>query len=111
VPLDFDPSQLELPVLLIPSGGLYGLENSALSRARLAAYVNGGGVVIALAQQHGADFGALPGGLGGYGWSEDNSCFDASLYLTTYHPLLSPFDRSTLTAGVDGFFTDLPAGA
>jgi len=112
VDIDFTPSALDVPVLFVPSGGLYGLESAASIRARLEAFAADGGVIISLAQQHGYEFTSLPGGqLDGYGWAEDNSCFDASLYVSEYHPLLSGFSSPTLTAGVDGFFSDLPDGA
>jgi RHS repeat-associated protein len=112
VDINFVPTSLELPVLFIPSGGVFGLEGVPGIRARLEAYTTQGGMIIALAQQHGYEFSSLPGGqLGGYGWSEDNSCFDASLYLSQYHPALTGFDEGTLTAGVDGFFGELPSGA
>ncbi len=120
VMLDFDPDVLDLPVLLIPSGGLYGLDGSPSVRARLEAYAAAGGVILALAQQRGAEFGTLPQPigssgsaepLGGYGWTEDNSCFESSLYISQYHPLVAGFDRAVLSAGVDGFFTQVPGSA
>ncbi|MFQ5420697.1 MAG: RHS repeat domain-containing protein, partial [Anaerolineae bacterium] len=112
VDIDFSPTALDLPVLFIPSGGLNGLDSAPSVRARLEAFAAKGGVIIALAQQRGYEFTSLPGGqLNGYGWAEDNSCFDASLYVSEYQPFLSGFSQSTLTAGVDGFFTDLPDAA
>lgn len=110
---DFDPvaTAAQYPVLLIPSGGLYGLEGSAAFRARLEEYARRGGTIIAFAQQHGYEYGALPGGaVGGYGWTEDNSCFAASLYLSQWHPILSGIPRATLDAHVDGYFTSVPTG-
>ncbi|MGB9775993.1 MAG: CARDB domain-containing protein, partial [Anaerolineae bacterium] len=96
-------------------------------RARLEEYARRGGVIVALAQQHGYEYAALPGasplpGLGegpglalsaaegvrAYGWSEDNSCFRASLYLSQWHPILSGIPRATLDAHVDGYFTSVP---
>ncbi|MBN1643116.1 MAG: hypothetical protein JXA09_17920 [Anaerolineae bacterium] len=105
-----------LPVLVIPSGGLYGLSGSSSFRARLAGYVARGGTILSYAQQHGTHFTALPapaGGdrLGGYGWREDNSCFSTSLYLSNYHPVVSGLTKPTLDAHVDGYFSTLPAGA
>jgi len=114
VSVNFEPAATvrQYPVLLIPSGGLYGLENSASFRARLEEYARRGGVIVAFAQQHGYEYGALPGGeVGGYGWSEDISCFDASLYTSDYHPALSGFDRDTLTVHVDGYFDSWPDDA
>jgi hypothetical protein len=126
---DFDPiaTAAQYPVLVIPSGGLYGLEESASFRARLEEYARQGGTILAFAQQHGYEYQALPGAssppsqggagggseggrLGAYGWSEDVSCFDASLVMETWHPILSGFDRATLSAHVDGYFTSVPSG-
>jgi hypothetical protein len=47
-------------LLIIPSGGLYGLENSAFLKASLDEYVKNGGTLVILAQQHGYEFSILP---------------------------------------------------
>ncbi|MEJ5312454.1 MAG: hypothetical protein WHX52_22035 [Anaerolineae bacterium] len=115
VSIYFDPvvTAQQLPVLLIPSGGLYGLENDAAFRARLEEYARLGGVIVAFAQQHGYEYAALPGGLpspagggglSGYGWNEDISCFQSALRMETWHPILAGFSRDTLTVHVDGYF-------
>jgi len=96
------------PVLLIPSGGLYGLEGSASFRARLETYVRNGGIVLVSTQQKGYEFSALPGGLGGYGWTEDQSCFDSSAYFPQYHQAIPSFDRQYLNVLVDGYFSTYP---
>jgi len=100
---DFDPVAIAqtYPVLLIPSGGLYGLENDAVFRARLEEYARQGGTIVAFAQQHGYEYAALPGGeVNGYGWNEDISCFQAALRMESWHPLLAGFNRDTLTVHV-----------
>ncbi|MFN2189396.1 MAG: RHS repeat-associated core domain-containing protein, partial [Candidatus Promineifilaceae bacterium] len=117
VDTNFNPELVEtVPVLVIPSGGLYGIETSGSFRARLAAYVEAGGTIVSFAQQQGIQFSALPvpasgDTLGGYGWREDSSCFRTSLYLSNYHQMLSGFSKPTLDAHVDGYFTSLPDGA
>ncbi|MGB9715960.1 MAG: hypothetical protein ACPL1G_06100 [Thermodesulfovibrionales bacterium] len=78
--LDFDPSILkDHPVMIVPSGGLYGLENSEILRAKFAEYVKNGGILIVFAQQHGYEFSILPvpqeidgtyKTVKGYGWTE-----------------------------------------
>jgi len=107
--VDFSPVVASLyPVLLIPSGGLYGLEGSASFRARLEAYVAQGGVILVSAQQRGYEFSALPGGLGGYGWTEDQSCFSAAAYFPQYHQAISSFNYQYISGLVDGYFTTYP---
>ncbi|MGD9318124.1 MAG: MG2 domain-containing protein, partial [Anaerolineae bacterium] len=116
VGLTFSPELARrLPVLVIPSGGLNGLENLDSFKAQLEAYVEQGGTIISFAQQQGADFGILPapaGGerLGGYGWREDNSCFETAFYISNYHPVVSGFAVPTLDVHVDGYFATVPGG-
>ncbi len=109
-PKDFSPSIVEKhPVLVIPSGGLYGLDSSQRFKAKLEKYVLEGGTVIVFSQQHGYEFQALPGGnLTGYGWAEDQSCFAKAVYIDTYHPILSGQDSVTLDVNIDGYFTSWP---
>ena len=119
---DFDPvATLErFPALIIPSGGLYGTDMSVALRARLEAYARLGGAIIAFDQQLGVDYAALPsppgggvggGGLGGYGWTQDMSCFINGFALATSHPILSGFDKARLNLHGDGYFTSWPASA
>ncbi|MCL4266513.1 MAG: VWA domain-containing protein [Anaerolineae bacterium] len=107
---DFSPDIVEeYPLLVIPTGGLYGLENSAFFRATLEEYANRGGTIIVFDQQHGDDYGVLPGGgLEGYGWAEDNSCTLSSLYIRNYDQIVSGFNDAILNSNVDGYFTSLP---
>ncbi|GAB4160576.1 MAG: hypothetical protein Fur0021_32740 [Candidatus Promineifilaceae bacterium] len=111
VDTDFSPDIVtEYPVLVIPSGGLYGLENSEFFRARLEEYASRGGTILVFDQQRGDDYSVLPGGgLNGYGWSQDNSCSLSSLYIRNYDQVLSGFSDAILNSNVDGYFTDLPA--
>ncbi len=109
---NFSPSDLkENPILIIPSGGLYGLEKSELFKAKLAEYVKNGGTVVCLAQQHGYEFKALPGSenLSAYGWREDQSCQTKAVFIDTYHQLLSGLGSSSVSnVSVDGYFTSWP---
>lgn len=116
---DFDPQIVkDHPVMLVPSGGFYGLENSAIVKASLEEYVKNGGTLVVLSQQHGADWGLLPAPIDpitglkksvtGYGYQEDQSCQFNSVYIDTYHPMLSVFSTSTANIGVDGYFTSYP---
>ncbi|MBN1314336.1 MAG: hypothetical protein JXA42_02670, partial [Anaerolineales bacterium] len=112
VEFDFSPAMVDdYPVLVIPSGGLYGIDSSTLFRVRLRDYADNGGTIVVFDQQHGYEYRALPGSrVDGYGWVEDNSCFNASLYISEYHQVLSGFKRSSLTSKIDGYFTTYPEG-
>ncbi|MEW6068596.1 MAG: hypothetical protein AB1610_09950 [Nitrospirota bacterium] len=60
-PVDFSPSIVsETPLLIIPSGGLYSLENSEFFKTALVEYVNNGGAILVFAQQHGYEYSVLP---------------------------------------------------
>jgi hypothetical protein len=114
VDMGFDPVETvrDYPVLLIPSGGLYGLDSAPSFQARLETYARAGGIIIAFDQQHGYEYGALPGGqVSGYGWHEDISCSGASLMMETWHPMLSGLNRAAVYAHVDGFFDSWPSEA
>lgn len=110
---DFDPSMAkDHPVLVIPSGGLIGLDTSPTFKSKLEQYVTNGGTLIVFSQQHGYEYSVLPGGeISGYGWIEDQSCHAASVYINTYHVVLSGQDSVVLDAVVDGYFTRWPKNA
>lgn len=109
VELDVTNEQLRnYPLLIIPSGGLQGLSDSKSFKDKLETYLNNGGIILSFAQQKGYEYGALPGGLEGYGWLEDQSCQFNSVYLDTYHPILASIQKVTPSVNVDGYFTNLP---
>ncbi|MCL4304151.1 MAG: PKD domain-containing protein [Anaerolineae bacterium] len=112
IEFDFDPvvTAAQYPVLVIPSGGLFGLENSTFLRVRLEEYTRQGGTIIVLAQQHGYEYHLLPGGeVNGAGWQEDTACLSAPLDLAAHHPALSGFDHSRFSASARGYFISAPA--
>ncbi len=47
--------------------------------------------------------------VGGYGWTEDQSCQYASSYIDTWHQMLSGQSKFTPNINVDGYFTDYPS--
>ncbi|MBN2075813.1 MAG: conjugal transfer protein TraF, partial [Dehalococcoidales bacterium] len=99
-------------VLIIPSGGLSGLEMSDNFRNRLWDFVDNGGTLISFAQQYGDEYLALPGGeVRGYGWSEDQACHTDSAGLSIFHPILSGQHNLVISLNVDGFFTGYPSDA
>jgi hypothetical protein len=111
---DFDPllTVESYPILLIPSGGLFGLENSHAFRARLEEYVRQGGTLVAFSQQHGYEYLALPTGeVNGRGWRGETGCFNSSVRLTAPHLALSGFDRADVNIHTRGYFTVYPPDA
>lgn len=103
LPPDFAPGEAAAtPVLLIPTGGLFGLADVASVRDRLAAYVEQGGALIVAAQQHSADLAALPGDLAGLGWRDDPGGYHATAVIADAHPALAGFNRPTMTLFLDG---------
>ncbi len=103
LPPDFAPNEAAAtPVLLIPTGGLFGLADVASVRDRLAAYVEQGGTLIVAAQQHSADLAALPGDLAGLGWRDDPGGYHAAALIADAHPALASFTRPTMTLFLDG---------
>jgi hypothetical protein len=114
---EFNPIAVldKVKVLIIPTGGLYGMENSPQFKSELEDYVSQGGTLIVFSQQHGYEFSALPTPdgipLGGYGWREDQSCQSNSVYVDTWHPALSSLTNSLISSPVDGFFADYPSNS
>jgi hypothetical protein len=117
--LDFIPDMMkDHPVLLVPTGGFYGLKNVESLKARLEEYVKNGGTLVVFGQQFGRDWGLLPVPLNaengewnlvsGFGYQQDQSCTFNSVYIDTYHPILSVFSTSLANIGVDGYFTSYP---
>jgi hypothetical protein len=117
--IDFDPAIVtDHPVMLVPTGGFYGLKNSATVKALLDEYVKNGGTLVLFTQQHGYDWDLVPVPINpetgerkpvmGYGYQEDQSCQFNSVYIDTYHPILSVFSTSTANIGVDGYFSSYP---
>lgn len=112
VEVTFDPSIVEqIKLLVVPTGGLYGLNNSEMFKASLTEYVNRGGLVLCLAQYYGQEFSTLPGEISGYGWIEDQSCFNQAFYIEKYHQFLSGQDvaNGSSDAAVDGYFITYPS--
>ncbi|MGA8849840.1 MAG: thioredoxin domain-containing protein [Dehalococcoidia bacterium] len=111
--ISFSPDLVsDYPILIIPSGGLYGLDSLPSFKSNLEQYVENGGTLVVFSQQHGYEYNALPGGeVSGYGWLEDQSCHYGSVGINTYHPILSGQDSVTPDMNVDGYFTSYPDNA
>ena len=101
---DFDPSLLQgNPIFIIPSGGLIGVEKSAIFKATLDEYVKNGGSLIVFAQPYGYLFSVLPvpeeqdgtfRPVNGYGWEEDQNCFTNAVYLDGWHQIFAGQSRN-----------------
>jgi hypothetical protein len=113
LPADFSPELASrYRVLVIPTGGLSGYAQSDLMRERLAQYARNGGVIVAFAQEYGAEFNLLPGQqLQGYGYDEDINCQTDSSRVATFAPMLLSQSRELVSLNVDGFFTRWPTDA
>ncbi|MCX6556062.1 MAG: hypothetical protein NTW95_01290 [Candidatus Aminicenantes bacterium] len=118
---EFSPSMVEKhPILIIPTGLLIQYENDSVFKIKLEQYVKNGGTVIVLAQQYGSHYEKvvpLPEGssLSALGWREDQSCFWGAAYHATQnnvpHPIFSGVASETVSVGVDGYFSTIPANA
>lgn len=102
-------------LLVIPSGGLSGLDKSDIFKAVLKEFVNEGGTLVVFAQQHGYEYSALPTPddkpIQAYGWVEDMSCQYASSYIDTWHQMLSGQTKATPDINVDGYFFGYPSNS
>ncbi|MBI5207297.1 MAG: M23 family metallopeptidase, partial [Candidatus Firestonebacteria bacterium] len=109
MPVQIDLNYADLssrPLLIIPSGGLMGMENSETFKQILAKYVSEGGNILCFTQQQGYEFSALPGGkILGYGWRSDVSCWSNSVELVNYNQVLSSIKTNSVNMNVDGYFT------
>jgi len=82
----------DLDVLVIPSGGLIPYHNLPPFRNKLQEYTEQGGTLICFTQSHGDVFEALPGSPRGYGWREDQSCWQSAGYFSYWDVILSGQD-------------------
>uniref|UniRef100_A0A7C4U901 T9SS type A sorting domain-containing protein n=1 Tax=candidate division WOR-3 bacterium TaxID=2052148 RepID=A0A7C4U901_UNCW3 len=96
-----------LKVLIIPSGGLYGKEEDFIFKERLRNFVQNGGTIISMTQQHWYEWGVLPGFLTGYGWLEDQSCWENAGYFSDWDVVLSGQEEAIINSHIDGFFNDI----
>jgi len=100
------------PLLIIPSGGLYGKEYDTALKLILAEYVRLGGNLLVFSQQANSHYSILPGCGGtplvGYGWAADQSCYSGSSYYENMHPAISAFYTWAGRGSVntDGYFEE-----
>ncbi|MEK7275234.1 MAG: hypothetical protein AAB110_08250, partial [Candidatus Desantisbacteria bacterium] len=100
------------PVLVIPSGGLIGLEKVTTLKTVLSNYVKNGGRLVSFSQSEGYEFAGLPGGqVSAYGWAEDQSCHSNAVIITEESAIFNGQTRANLDVAVDGYFTGYPSNA
>jgi hypothetical protein len=92
-------------VFMIPTGGLFSMENDSVFKALLQEYVRLGGTIIVFAQQYGSHIDKvvpIPEGpsLRSYGWREDQSCAGYAGYFKQMHPVLASFSSQTFRGQV-----------
>ncbi len=104
----------EHPVLVIPYGSLSFQQNNTSLKETLKQYVSNGGTIVVFAQQYGKQVENIipvPEGekLKVYGWREDQSCYNGSVYGSIKHPVLSSMGNDRASAAVDGYIQSLEA--
>ena len=104
--IDYLTNFTNVSIIVIPTGGLYGLPHSF--KEKLENFVSKGGTLIVFSQQYGSDFELLPGGIQGLGWREDRSCTYAKFPLSEYQPILGGVSGEGMGIRTDGYFTSLP---
>ena len=100
------------PLLIIPSGALYGLAHSTFFQAALADYARSGGIIICFAQQQGEDFSALPvppsQSIHAVGWSKDFGPLFRASTIRSRHPILSGMKRTAPEIETEGYLASYP---
>jgi hypothetical protein len=98
----------DLSVLIIGSAGLKGLEGNTFFQQKIEEFVNNGGILICMTQPYGEQFEILPGDITGYGWREDQSCWQGAGYFSDWDVILSGQDTVIIDTHIDGFFINVP---
>lgn len=98
----------EYPMLIIPSGGLNGLESSQSLKDALEQYVQDGGVIFGLSQERGYLFDILPDDWQGAGYLEEDGCLTWAGGIENQHVIFSGQGSVYINANADGYFTSWP---
>lgn len=111
-PAAYVPPALAPRAMVVPSGGLHAIANSVGARDWLAAYVEGGGLLIVFTQAFGTDWSALPGGeVAGVGYEEDQRWQHATVQAGQPSDWLVWMGIERPDVQIDGAFTSWPADA
>ncbi|MEW6427758.1 MAG: PKD domain-containing protein [Thermodesulfobacteriota bacterium] len=110
LPLSLDQLR-QYRVLVIPSAGFKGLEDSESFKSLLQQYVEQGGVIFSMSQDRGYEFDVLPGSWGGAGYSEEEGCVTYAGTMESRHPIFAGQADKVFDANADGYFSAWPDGA
>jgi len=109
IDLPIDAAELQShPILIIPSGGLTGLEDSQSTKDALEEYVQNGGVIFSLSQERGYLFNVLPDEWQGAGYLEEDGCLTWAGGIENQHVIFSGQGSVYINANADGYFTGWP---
>ncbi|MBI5207264.1 MAG: hypothetical protein HY934_05670 [Candidatus Firestonebacteria bacterium] len=102
----------DIKILIIPTGGLYGIEENYQLKDILKEYVKAGGNIICFTQPFGENYKILSvpegDGINCAGYIQDESCWDRSVHIGEYHPVVAGMDKTELTIAIDGYIQDWP---
>ncbi len=105
--------EISQKILIIPTGALFGLEDSCLFRLKLEKFVERGGTIICFSQSQGTEYQVLPRGneIVAKGYREAQSCQSRNAEIDTYAPFLSPMKGNLASTAQDGYFSLIPLGS
>ena len=100
-------------VIVLPTGSLFSHQNDLSLKETLKQYVSNGGTIVVFAQQYGRhveNIVPIPDGerLKIYGWREDQSCLNGSVYTTGEHHVISSLKSDRASVAVDGYIDEYP---
>ncbi|MCP4152867.1 MAG: hypothetical protein GY757_34360, partial [bacterium] len=102
--------------MIIPSGAMFHCVNDLTLKNVVSEYTRLGGTVVFFTQQYGEHierFVPIPADeiIKMYGWHEDQSCLQGSVYFDTPHPVVASQTTQQVSAAVDGYIDTFPSTA
>ncbi|MBI5208261.1 MAG: HEAT repeat domain-containing protein [Candidatus Firestonebacteria bacterium] len=112
-PYDFNENNLKnIKLLVIPTSGLYLINQYPYMEKILAEYVTNGGNIFCFSQMYKDDYNILPVPdneiLEVFGYQQDEGFKDRRVLIEDYHPILSSFETTKLTTIFDGYIYKWP---
>ena len=104
---DFYPQESlkNINLLIIPTGGLWGIGKSEYFKTLLENFLNSGGHILCYDQQDFLDYQAIPvtsgESLHALGWRNSQSCLQGSIYFSQTGPIFSGQTSQRISAGVN----------